>query len=254
MKDLVINSGETFDLLQGYRDKDGTIHSDFELRELNGSDEEAISKNEIKSNGAKTLRVLLERCCIRIGSIYKSEVKPNKWTEIIQSLSVGDQDIMLLRLREISLGEEIESKYECPDPDCKEHIITTISTDELEIVPFDGEWEFEFELPKGFKDKDGNILKKGRLRHPNGLDREILDGVIRKNQGLANTLMLSRCIVDLEGLKVYDELVRSLSIKDRNYLLSVMKEHKFGANLEVDVECPTCYQTFKASLNAVNFI
>lgn len=253
-KDVVMMIGETFELLQGYRDEEGVTHKEFELREMNGSDEEAISKNEIKSNGAKVLRTLLERCCLRIGTICKSEVKPQKWREMIQSLSVGDQDIMLLRLRQISIGDEIETKYECPNPDCKEEIIVTMGIDEIEITPFDGVHEIEFELPRGFRDKDGKVLKKGKLRHPNGLDREVLDGVIRKNTGLANTLMLSRCILELEGVKVYDELVRNLSVKDRAYLLEVLKEHKFGTNLEVDVDCPTCYTDFKASLNVTNFI
>ena len=254
MENNQIINGETFEMLMGYRDENGVVHKEFELREITGADEEAIAKKEIKSNGAKVLRTLLARCCIRIGTLEKSAMKDAKWVDIIQSLSVADQDLMILKLREISVGETIESKHICPNEDCKEEIITTADTEEFEVVPFDGLEEIEFELPKGFKDKDGNILKKGRLRHPNGLDREILDGVARKNIGHANTLMLTRCIVDLEGIKVYDDLVRNLSIKDRNYLLGLIQEHKFGVNLEIDVECPSCYDTFKASLNAVNFI
>lgn len=246
--------GETFDFVRGYTDKEGTLHSDFELREMNGSDEEAISKAEIKSNGAKIARTLLERCCIRIGSLYKDEIKPQAWREIIQELSVGDQDIMLLRLREISLGEEIETQYECPDRNCKAKIDTIITVDELEIIPYGGQDLIEFELPKGIKDKDGNLIKTGKLRLPNGLDREVLDGVIRKNQGLANTMMLTRCIVELDGAKVHDDFVRNLSMKDRNYLNEVIKENSYGVNTTVEVTCPNCGETFKASLNAVNFI
>lgn len=254
MKEMLINVGETFELLQGYRDSEGVIHKEFEVREMNGSDEEAISKKEIKSNGAKILRTLIARCCTRIGSYVKEDMKEAKWIDIIQSLSVGDQDFILLKIREASLGEEIESNYVCPNPDCNEEILTTASLDELEIMPFDGLFEIPFELPKGFVDKDGKVLKKGKLRHPNGLDREVLDSVSKQNLGRANTLMLSRCITELEGIKVYDELVRSLSLKDRQYLMDLFNEHKFGVKLEVEIECPTCYQTFKASLNAVNFI
>ena len=246
--------GETFDFVRGYTDESGTTHKDFELREMNGSDEEAISKPEIKSNGAKIGRTLLERCCLRIGTIYKSEVKSQEWREIIQSLSVGDQDIMLLRLREISLGDEIETQYECADKNCKAKITTIISVDELEIIPYNGQDLIDFELPKGLKDKDGNLITKGKLRLPNGLDREVLDGVIRKNQGLANTMMLTRCIVELEGTKVHDDFVRNLSIKDRNYLSDLIKENSFGVSTTVDVDCPNCGESFKASLNAVNFI
>ena len=117
---------------------------------------------------------------------------------------------MLLRLREISLGDEIETQYECADKNCKAKITTIISVDELEIIPYNGQDLIDFELPKGLKDKDGNLITKGTLRLPNGLDREVLDGVIRKNQGLANTMMLTRCIVELEGAKVHDDFVRNL--------------------------------------------
>lgn len=246
--------GDTFDFVRGFKDENGTLHTDFELREINGSDEEAISKPEIKSNGAKIARVLLERCCNRIGTISKSEVKSQEWRDIIQSLSIGDQDIMLLRLRQISLGDEIETQYECPDKQCKTKITVMAEVDELEIIPFNGEDEFEFELPKGLKDKEGNLITKGRLRHPNGHDREALDSILRKNTGLANTMMLSRCITHLEGTKVHDDFVRNLSLKDRNYLLSQIKENSYGVSTTVEVDCPNCGENFKASLNAVNFI
>ena len=245
---------ETYDLLQGYRDKEGVVHVEFEVREMTGADEEAISKPDIKSNAGKVIRTILERCCVRIGTYHQKEVKSNKWREMIQELSVGDQDLILMKIREMTLGDEIESRYKCPNPNCKEDIITTIDVNELEVKPFDGLHEIPFELPRGFKDRDGNILRKGKLRHPNGLDREVLDGIMRKNMGQANTLMLSRCITELEGTKVYDELVRSLSIKDRNYLMKLIEKHNFGVDLNIDVECPTCYHSFKASLNATNFL
>ena len=66
--------------------------------------------------------------------------------------------------------------------------------------------------------------------------------------------MLSRCIIDLEGIKVHDDIVRNLSLRDRNYLLDVLNENRFGVDLTVEVECPTCGETFKASLNATNFL
>lgn len=254
MENNIVNNVETFDLIGGYVDKQGTLHTDFDIREMNGSDEEAISKNEVKTNGGKIVRTILERCCERIGTIYKSDVKSSEWREIIQSLTVGDQDMMLTRIRQISLGQEIETAYKCPSESCKSDITVFVDVDELEIKPFLGEREIEFELPKGGRLKDGTIVKRGKLRHPNGLDREVLDGVMRKNSGLANTMMLTRLITELEGTKVHDDFVRNLSIKDRQYLQDLIKEHNFGIELEVEVTCPDCMETFRASLNAVNFI
>ena len=53
---------------------------------------------------------------------------------------------------------------------------------------------------------------------------------------------------------MHDDIVRNLSLRDRNYLLDVLNENRFGVDLTVEVECPTCGETFKASLNATNFL
>lgn len=243
-----------FELLQGYKDNDGVLHKDFEVRDMNGTDEEAISKGDTKTNGGKIIRVLISRCCTRIGTLNKSDMKESKWVEIIQNLSIADQDLIMLKIREATVGEEIEGNYTCPVSDCKASIDTVIDLDELEIIPFNGVELIEFELPKGITSKDGTILKNGTMRRPKGLDREILDKVARTNIGTANTLMLTRCIVDLEGTKVTDDQVRNLSIKDRRYLMKLLEENKFGVNLDVELTCPQCGEMFKASLNASNFM
>lgn len=247
-------TGEVFDFVHGYKDADGTLHKDFELVEMTGADEEAISRGEIRNNGSKVARVLLDRCCIRVGTLYKAEMKPQEWTKIFQTLEVGDLDVMMMRLREISIGETIKTQHVCPNPDCKAEINTEIDIDELQEIPFDGEEVIEFELPKGFRDKEGNLIKKGKMRRPNGLDREVLDPIIKKNIGLANTMMLARCVLEFEGSKVYDDIIRKLTVKDRNYLLDLVKEHNYGLDLSVELTCPNCGETFKASLNATNFI
>jgi hypothetical protein len=176
-----------------------------------------------------------------------------KWREVIQGLFTGDQDYMLLKIREASVGTEIEAAHECPG--CKAKLKTTIATDELEVKEFNGQREIEFELPKGYKDKNGNIHRNGKLRLPTGLDRELLDPAAKKNLGEGNTLMLVRCIVDLDGLPcVTPEMIRSLVLKDRNYLFDLFKENMFGLVLESDVTCDSCQREFRASLNATNFL
>lgn len=245
---------EVFSLLKGYTDKDGVIHREFELEEIGGAEEEAVSKAEIKNNGAKVIRVLLCRCCTRIGTIERKNVPASKWTEIIQSLDVADQDYMLLKLREISKGTEIEVSHTCSNPECKEKLNTTIETSELEIIPYNGVDIIDFELPVGFIDKEGQRHKFGKLRRPNGLDREILDPIIKKNVGRATTLMLTRCILEVEGMKITDESVRNLKLRDREYLQELLKDNNFGINLTTEIICPVCGEESKGTLNIVNFI
>lgn len=243
---------EVFEMLVGYKDEEGNFHKEFEITEMTGADEEAIARAEIKSNGAKIIRTVLERCCTRIGKFTRSSVGPAKWREMIQSLLVGDQDFIMLKIREKSIGSELSGNHNCPK--CNASLVTTIDIDELEIIPFKGQFEIEFELPRGYRDRNGVTHKFGKLRLPNGLDRELLDPVARKNIGEANTLLLTRCIVDLDGLKVTNDMIRNLSLKDREYLYTLLKDNTFGIKFEVDITCDSCGTEFTASLNMANFL
>jgi len=245
---------EVHNLLAGYKDEEGVIHTEFEIREMTGVEEEVISKPEIKSNGGKVINTLLERCCTRIGSYTRKEVGNIKWKNIIQNLISGDQDYILLQIRKQSIGEELELTHQCPNPECKAKLETKVALDELEIVHFKGDYEIHFELPKGYKDRQGNIHRSGVLHLPKGLDREILDPMARKNLGQANTLMLTRCIKSLGTIQVTNEIMRKLSIKDRDYLFTLLKDNMCGVQPKVKVECVSCLTEFEGSLNATNFI
>lgn len=254
-KQEFINETPVFELERGYKDETGVYQKTFELEEIGGAEEEAISKAEIKQNGAKVIRTLLAMCCTRIGNISRDDVKKDKWVDIIQSLDVGDQDIMLLRLREISKGKEIEVEHKCPNPECNQKLNTVIETDELEIIPYNGEEFIEFDLPRGFVDKEGKVHKTGKMRRPTGFDREILDPIARKNIGRANTLMLTRCIVSVDGMKnITDQDVRNLKSRDREYLYKLLTENQFGVKLTAEITCPYCAEDFEGNLNMVNFL
>lgn len=243
---------EVYEMLAGYVDEEGTVHKEFQVKEITGVEEEAISKTGIKENGSKVVRTLLEKCVTRIGVYENSKIPLNKWRSIIQSLTVGDQDFILLKIREETFGKEIETYHKCPS--CKAELNAFIDVDELKIIPFNGEREFEFELPKGYKDKNGKVHKIGKLRYPNGHDREILDNIARKNLGTANTMLLTRCITDFGEVKVHDKIVREMSIRDREYLLNLLKENAFGIDLETTINCSNCGEEFTTTLNVVNFL
>lgn len=244
---------EINNFLKGYKDENGVIHTEFEYREMNGTDEEAIAKPKVKSSGSMITRVLLERCILRIGTIEKSSVKPSEWTDIIQSLAIGDQDFAMLKIREISLGEEFEVTHKCPT--CKTKINSVFTLDELPLVPYNGLEEVEFELPRGYKDKDGKIHKTGVMRHATGLDREVLDKMVSQNPSMANTLLLARCIKSLGTAPITDDLLRNLSMKDRNYLFALIRDISFGYDVsDFEIECPNCERELNISFNQTDFL
>ena len=239
--------------LRGYKDNEGIMHTEFEYREMTGLDEEAIAKPKIKNNGALITRTILERCIERIGTIKKEDVKPKEWTEIIQSLAIGDQDYALLKIREESLGDELEVTHVCPY--CETKIESVFTIDEIPVIPYNGRDTIEFELPKGHRDKNGEIHTEGVLRYPNGLDREVLSKLISENPSVANTYLLTRCITKLGNATITDDLFRSLSIKDRNYLFKLIRENSFGFEIDnLNIECPSCERELAVSFNHTDFL
>ena len=252
-----INLGEdeeVFELLAGYKDKDGIVHTDFALREMTGKDEEAIHSKSDRNNGSRVASTLLARCVTRLGSLTPKSVGKEKWENIIKSLYVGDQDYMLMQLRKISMGDEIKVNHVCPNPECKAKLDTIVSVDELEIIPFSGNTSFPFELPKGYKDRKGEIHKEGTITTPTGLDREVLTPLARTNLAKAETAMLTRLCRFNDGTPIDEDAMRSLSMKDRDYLQRTLKENYFGYNLDLEIVCDSCGEVFTGSLNASNFI
>lgn len=245
--------GETYQFLAGYVDENEVVHKDFTIKEITGEEEEAIAKSGIKENGGKVVRTILERCITSIGELTP-KIGSTKWREVIQKLSVPDQDFALMKIRVETLGAEIEMTHKCPNPECKADLNSVIDMSELEVAPFNGNFEMDFELPRGYVDKDGKVHKVGKLRYPNGFDREILDTVAKTNLGTANTMLITRCMMSLEDVKIHDGIIRSMGLKDREYLLGLLQANSYGVKLETELTCSSCGQSFKTSLNLVNFL
>lgn len=246
---------QVFTMLAGYKDSDGVTHKEFTLREMTGRDEEAIHKSDVKSNGSKVVSTLLTRCVMSIGTLTpKSVGGRDKWEAIIKSLFVGDQDYMLLQLRKLSIGEEVEVNHICPNKECKAKLHTVLDIDELDMIPFKGDREIAFELPKGYKDRKGNVHRNGTMRLPTGIDREVLTPLAKSNLAKAETVMLTRLCKFDDGAYVDDDVMSSLSLKDREYLQKLLQEHFFGVKLETEVVCDVCGETFVGTFNASNFI
>ena len=238
-------------LLAGYVDENGVLHNTFTYREMNGKDEEAISKADVKSNGAKMVNVLVERCVVSIGTLTKKEYGA-RWGTIVRELLGGDLDYMAFKIRELSKGKEVEFSHKCPS--CGTKLTTIVNTDEFGIKPFMGQTSVDFELVRGYKDKKGEIHKDGVLRLPNGFDREIVTPLFRKNQSTAMTMMLTRLMSFNDGALVTQSLVNEMTLRDREILEKIIKENTFGIDTSIDIMCSTCGQDLSGEAGQSNFL
>lgn len=240
-------------LLAGYLDPEtGVLHDTFSYREMDGKDEEAISKADVRSNSAKLANVLCERCVLSIGTIDKKEVGAKKWGEIIRSMYGGDIDYMMLKIREISKGTEVVFTHKCPN--CGQKLTTIVDTSEFNIREFNGLREVPFTLHKGYADNHGGFLKEGVFHLPTGRDREIVIPAIRKNPSTAATILMTRCITFNDGTKPTQGRIAEMVLRDRKVIEDIMKENTFGIDTTIDdLTCDSCGQSISGEIGQSDF-
>lgn len=81
--------------------------------------------------------------------------------------------------------------------------------------------EFEFTLPKGYLDADGNLHRKGVMRLSRAMDEivPLRDPRVKSNPAYATVIILSRVITSLGALEeVSPAVVEGLFACDLNYL------------------------------------
>lgn len=241
------------DLVAGYKDAQGEIHMDAEIREMNGVDEEDIQKSDVKSNIGRLVTRLLANCVIRIGTLEKSGMKPAKWEQIMQELYLGDRDLLMMEIRKFTYGGEVEVPFQCPS--CKNQGKHVLEWNEIEIKPLSGTpSSIAFDLKKGARTADGERIMEGTLRMPTGQDQELLDGIARKNLGQANTALITRCVTSLGDIKLSATTFKELSVADREAIVTAISENNFGPDFKREIECPVCSEKFDTGVHPVNFL
>lgn len=246
----------TFNIEVGYKDEQGTVHKEVEIRELAGIDEENISKPDVRGNIGKVITTLLSSVVVRIGDLNPKTIgSRGKWEKIFRELPMGDRDKIMLEIRKFSNGNEIELDMKCPS--CKQkikHIVEIESDIEERSLEVDA-LSIPFELPKGIRNKEGEVCNTGFIRLPNGVDQEQLDAVARKNAGQANTTLLARTIAEIDGYgRVALSDLRNMSVRDRDYLIKLLDDSSYGPKFVISFPCPSCMEDIEAGVHPANFL
>ena len=96
--------------------------------------------------------------------------------------------------------------------------------------------EFEFTLPKGYIDNDGNVHRKGVMRLSRAMDEivPLRDPRVKSNPAYATVIILTRVIARLGALdEVTPMVVEGLFACDLNYL---QKFYRQINELESEIE------------------
>ncbi len=113
-------------------------------------------------------------------------------------------------------------------------------------VPF--ETQVEFELPKGYIDKNGEVHKHGIMKLANAADEivPLNDPRVKMNPGYLSILLLERVITQLGKLKKVDaHVIESLFTADMAYLQDLYQKINSVEPIEATVICPKCAHEFR---------
>ena len=112
--------------------------------------------------------------------------------------------------------------------------------------------EYNFQLPKGYVDRDGNVHTKGTMRLATAAD-EILpmrDSRVQQNPGYLSIILLSRVITKLGDLQAIDtKTIENLFTSDLAYLQDLYQRIN-----DVDIPkhktvCPKCGYEYEVELD-----
>jgi hypothetical protein len=228
-------SDTTVDLPGGYVSQDGTVVKTAEVRELNGADEEAISKAGSK---AKALGVLLQRGLVKVGNEDATK-------EMLDGLLSGDRDAILIGIRKVTFGDELKAMVHCYACNEDQDMVVVLSED-VPVRPLDDSkgrtWVVE--------------TKKGpvAVALPTGLVQKKLMDNADKTAAEINTLLLSGCVISVNGSpSMGAHTVLSLGMIDRSKIVDELIENNPGPRLgEVKKACKACGESIDLPLSLLD--
>lgn len=120
-----------------------------------------------------------------------------------------------------------------------------------EKIRFDVLEDSQFELPVGYRDEDGVLHKIVTLTPMTGeTEEDIADAKVRENGGKLVTALLNSVVVSIGTIKrVNKDIIRSLSVQDRDFLMLVNRYNSLGEEINYEDTCPHCRQKNNISIN-----
>lgn len=209
----------------GFVTPDGEVIKTVEVRELNGLDEEAISK---ASTIGRVLNTVLSRGTVKIGNLPVNE-------ETLDLMLAGDRDAVLLGIFKATFGNPAELQSFCNG--CSE--MKTVSVDlEADIksrVLVDPINDRYFTV-QGTKHEYKVTLPKGRLQ------RDMNNSTSNKTIAELTSDLLGGTVLEIDGNPVYHKtVVQKIGLTDRRKITEELTERNPGPRFEpITVTCPDC--------------
>ncbi len=113
--------------------------------------------------------------------------------------------------------------------------------------------EFDFSLPNGYVDEEGNLHKDGKMRLSTAAD-EILpmkDPRVQSNPAYLTVILLSRVVTGLGSLKmITPKVIEGLFSRDFTYLQEMYARINQNGTNSLKAVCPKCEHKFDIEVSS----
>ena len=114
--------------------------------------------------------------------------------------------------------------------------------------------EFDFTLPIGFVDAEGNMHKDGTMRLATAFDEiaPMKDPRVQSNPAYLLIILLSRVITRLGSLEyINPKIIEGLFAADLAYLQNLYRRINENGHNRVQARCPHCEQKFELEIDSL---
>lgn len=240
----------TYLLPGGYVDQAGVVHRLVELIPLSGREEEFLVENH-RGESASLATVILSRCVRRIGHI--SPVSE----DVAGNLLVADRQYLLLKLREVTFGDQIQAAVFCPWPDCGKKMDINFSIRDIPVRESEDKgptYKMELSPEAAFTADHGEVYRELSFRLPNGGDQAAISPLVCQNEARALTILLERCIQSIGPWQnPGSELISRLSPLARLEIEQRMEAVAPQVELTMEADCPECGREFAVPFDLQEF-
>jgi hypothetical protein len=221
-----------FELPCGFLDAEGNLHTEAEVREITGHEEDLLGSKTVPNH--KKIGMLVARCLTRIGTFTDR----GQISTIAEQLTVGDRVFLMFAIRRTSLGDEYPFRHTCPE--CKYSGLFNLDLSELEIKKMADPKKrvFDAKMPSG---------KVVRFRPLIGRDEEKLSKA--SNSDDAMTLAILARLEMLDDGPPTLATVKGLGLRDRNFLRDAFEDAEGGVDTTMEMQCPNCGHEFDHDLD-----
>lgn len=207
------------------------------LRPLTGFEEEFVDSAQPAANTARIANELLARCLVKPGADFVTAVSE------VQALSVAERDRLLVHLRQISLGDEVETAAACPA--CRTVSLIRVRLSELPL---------RFDPPPAEVAVDFDDFGTAVIRTPSALDQEQLadlEGSQAERRSALLALLLVRLGSRCGPFSLAD--VRALPARVRGCIQDALCDALPDLDLSLNVPCTGCGVGFQSPFELRSF-